>query len=486
MIYVMLIAAGVCAIGLQIVFVSGRRLFASAGTCFITIQTLFWAGTVIAVDPDQPYDMWWLLVVSGGMLCFALGGAACNRLHRFRPAHETGEFLDRPARFDLGSRRISAALLLAAIACVIVGVLHAGAVGYHVTLTALRDFLNTGVLDPSEYSSLRVAISTDRYVASGYVAQFTAVLLPIIICMLYFRVRVRRSMLVAALLAIAIAADMYFLSLTGGRAWLIYAVGGFLLLVSPAGPVPADWKKVQKAFWTSVVALACLYASLAIVMNRTEANGATATETATAIAREFLGRTITDEATGHLELMRYFLTQPVAHGRQWWEDMEDMLHISDREFTSGTEMYAIIHAGDTGGSMGLTLWGSLAYNWGTGMAFVLAFLTGMALQAFTISYVRGPKDLGRTIVLFLAGTRLATVRDPYSLCLNGFVTATLFYFLIHVVEHPPVLTRRRRVSGLSVADSAYQTASTSHSGARSVADTAVHDSDRDPTPARRD
>lgn len=434
---------GVAAFAVHHIVVNQRKAFASAGTLFLAWQLLFWIGTANAVELSNSTDLLWFGMVSGGLLAFALGEALANLTKSFRPAEELTAFTKAPIQYDLGTPASSLAIGIGVAASSAVGALYATAVGYNVFFGSLKSFLTLGALDPLAYNTERTSVSVGTYVASGYAAQFFAILMPALLCVFYFQTTVEGSRQKRVLLIGLCFADFFFMTVSGGRTWLLVAILGFLALVSPFGPMPLFWPRYKKLAASILVFAIVYYGLSASLMGRS--GNVSGVAAVTEGVSEFYERTMGYEAEAHVELMEYFLNQKPQMGAQWWRDLKSIVPgIGNKWETSGMEMYALLHNGDSAGSMGLTFWGSLIYNWGEAIAIALALATGFLFQLFTITYVRSPRTLTRVVLLFLAGTRLIMLRDPYSLLLSGFVTIVGFFIIFGALDR--VLRRRPRMA----------------------------------------
>jgi hypothetical protein len=438
LVYTLLVFFGVVSMVMYWALVAGRKLFASASNCFMIVQVLGWIGTVVAVDVRQSTDLQWLGILTAGLVAFTLGAGIANVLRSFRPAPDIQRFVSARVQYDLGSFWLRLLTYGLALICLAVGLLYVFSVGYHVMLQSLVDLAKFGSIDPVQYSLLRTSVSVGQYVGSGYAAQFTAILLPVLISLLYLRARLLDSPWELALVVGLTAADILYMTAAGGRGWAFFAAVGFLILISPVGPIPAIYPRCKRAFWGLLLALVIFYIVSTTVMGRTGGHEAGAGRLAGDVAGEFYNRVLGSQAEGQLELMRTLLSHEPVMGQQWWDDLASIVPWSEskRFLLSGSWFYALLHQGDTLGSMGLTTWGSAAYNWGALSVVPLGLLVGFLLQSFSIAYVRGPKTLSRSVILFAAGYRLGYVRDPYSLLLDGFVTLVLFYGLLQVLERP--------------------------------------------------
>jgi hypothetical protein len=411
---------------------AGRRWFVSATSWFLFWQLLLLIGTLVNIDLHSAVDLQWLFVIIGGMFLFTIGVIAANSYHHFKPRQEIYDFVNAPVEMDPINDRIMPMLLLVGIVSLAVGVIFVQAIGYNVFTWAVMNYIsNEGLIDRAEYSQLRTSISQERYVAAGYASQFIVILLPLVIYLLYYRVRQKMHWGTIIVLVMLTLADIYFLTIKGGRAWLLNAMLAFYLLGSPFGPLPKSWRLTTRTTVFVFFGFALFYSVSTTLMGRI-AN--TTSVVSFGVVGDLISRTITAEALGHLLIMRYLLPEGAVWGREWWAGLLTVLPGNALNSSFGSELHGFLYGGNTRGSLGLTVWGSLVYNWGTVGSLVLAFIVGFCMQCFTIMYVRGTRSMSRLIVLFVAGLHLARFRDPYSLMLNGFVTVLVFYVLIKFID----------------------------------------------------
>jgi hypothetical protein len=416
-------------------FVAGRRAFASASNCFLLIQTLFLVGSILAVDLSEPLDRIWVWALVGGFAAFTLGGAAINLARRFRPAQEIEGFCSRPFIYDLDTRWLTLAIVVTAVVCVIVGVIYSSVVGFNVFFSMLTDSLNTGTIFNTKYSDMETNISANRYIAAGYSAQFAGVILPLVLTLMFFRIRMKHRGGETAFALILLPAAFYFMTITGNRVWFVFAVAQFALMLTPYGPFPRFWRASKKPVLMALLAFVLFYGVSTALMGRagTDVHVSTLSE---GIINELYGRVVGLQTEAHVVIMRDLLERPVQWGGEWWGALKSIRPGHGHDYTFQTELYALAFHGATNGSMQLEAWASFVYNWGVLGSMIVAFLAGVLMQEFTITYVRGGRSLSRAILLFAAGFRLALFHDPYGLLLQGFLTTIIYYFILRLGQLP--------------------------------------------------
>jgi hypothetical protein len=437
------------------VFVAGRRFFLSATNGFALGQADIMLGTILSADLGKPLDLAWVMLLLGSWVCFTMGAIAANLRKQFKPRREIHNFVSSPLQFDLKSGVFSLTIVQLGLVCLAVGTAFSIAVGHNVFFLGLQQLIRGD--DPigifQDYSTKRTEISYggEHYFAPGYTGQFTAVLMPLLLYLLYFRIRKSHRFAEAAYAILLLVAGLYFLTIAGGRGPLVSAVMTFVILFTPFGPFPWLWRYARRSVWILLFLLLTFYLLSTSVMGRlgTDFGGLSLVRGG---IEDAYNRT-TGQSRAYLEIMRIVMSQPIVWGQQWLQNVVDLLP-GLKGGGLGNEFHALLYSGNTRGYMGLPAWGWTYYNWGWFGTLVTAFFTGMLMQAFNIVYVRGKRQLSRVVVLFDAGLRLSGFVDLYSLFLGGFVTSLLYYALICVVKsrssllNLPIRTSRNEI-GLS-------------------------------------
>lgn len=413
-------------------WVAGKSLMVTAATGFVIIQTMYVLGTVLSIDWNIDEDFIWLQAQVASLALFTIGGLAANHLTHFNAKKEIRAFRLRPVLYDLDGTWHLFVLVLVGTASIAAGIVYALAVGYNVFTYSLTQFLSTQTVSQATYGTMRTTISTERYVAAGYSAQFFGILLPIVMYLLWFRWWQTRRLVNLIILPVVGALELYFLTITGGRSWLLYATGGFVALVF-FGPFPKVGRRMR--LWGAGVMITAVlfYGASTVLMGRATSKS-NRDSLAQGVVMEFYNRVVGWQAEGQTQLMRYFISIPPVWGGEWLEGLESVLPQFRKAHGFGSRLHAMLYKGNNSGSLGLTFAGSAIYNWGIAGMLLLSGVLGWLLQRLTIWYVRGTRRLSRVVVIFSAGCSLARFRDPFSLLLEGFLTAMLCYWLLAVGE----------------------------------------------------
>lgn len=420
-------------VGVYLVRICGRQWFASALSLFFLMQLPFVLGTLLSIDWNDPLDFRWMWSMVGGMAMVVAGAALVNHHYRFRPRQEIVTFCRRPIEFDVHGAFQSVFVVGLALSCVVVGIGFSQAVGYNVLAEALSRFARDSVIDQAGYSTRRVSISTEKYVAAGYAVQFTAILLPLALYLLYSRYRSLRRATDVVLLLVLVVLDLYFLTIAGGRLWLIHLLLAFMVLFwTRTGPLPRVLSISGRAALACLIGIVVFYGLATTLMGRAGTTSEGAGKLAQNLVKDAYDRTAGYQAETQRQIMHILADRGTAWGSEWASGVAFVLPRSGKDPGLSAELHELLFRGAPG-QVGLTLWNTLLYNWGYAGLLVFCFVIGAALQAFTVMYVRGGRSLLRVVILFIAGYRLSLVRDPYSLLLEGFVTTVIFYGLVRAL-----------------------------------------------------
>jgi hypothetical protein len=164
---------------------------------------------------------------------------------------------------------------------------------------------------------------------------------------------------------------------------------------------------------------------------------------------DLFNRVMGGQAKAETELMRYFMVREPVWGAEWFEGVRSIIPYDRKSTSFGMEIYSMINRGDQSGSMGLTIWGSYWYNWGTAGALAWACATGAAMQGLNVALIRGPKTTTRVLCLFAAGYRLTIAHDPFTILLQGAPTILALYAVMHYFERTKTRPSDGRVGALA-------------------------------------
>lgn len=412
----------------------GRSWMLTAPVAFMFFQLAFFVGSLRAVDLVSELDRQWIVVELSGLAAFVVGVWAASAYTHFQPGVEIRRFVAAPLKYDLDGVK-GAAILGTGVVCCAVGAVFAVAAQHNVFSENLSAYLSEGVADPHRYGTMRSEVVTERYLGVGYVMQFTAMLLPIVIYLMFFRVRRDPRPHEVAVLLVFLGAALYCMTVQGARGWLLHAAACFVFLTATVGPLPRSERQggANVVKYVVAVAGAAFYATAAMLMGRMTVASSSLNEYAFGAVGDLFDRIMGFEAEGQLILMRHFFGGDPVWGAEWWDGISRIIPFYAKAHGFGSELHALLYRGNDSGSLGLTTWGSAWYNWGTLGPIFVGLAAGWGMQYFTAWYVRGERTVSRVVILFVAGYHLLDLRDPYSFLLDGFPTTLGYLALLSFV-----------------------------------------------------
>lgn len=416
--------------------VNGSRTLATALVSFMVFQGVFLVGLYAAIDWNQPFDQRFAVTTAAAMVAVVAGAIAANSVLGFRPRREIGEYKQRSVLDDIAGSRMPVVLMVGIVG-VLVAVYFLRSVGFNSFRVAFDAFLSGGEVDRGEFVELRKSIPRNTYLAVGYVAQITSVILPAIAYVVYLKGRLfgRRAGLQAAAVGFIVVAA-YSVSAAGGRGFVLQIFVAFLILISHRfGPLARSDQPPARTIRLVGVILVSVYVLTTALQGRVDA-GDTAIDSATNAVASAYNRVSGEYSENQLVAIRELRKEAPVWGSEWWETAKIALPgpSSYDEISFERRVHGIIHEGNTRGNAPLALWTSTHYNWGPLGTVVIGLVLGFALQAFSVQLlIRRPKTLLHVCLVSVAGYRLALFRDPYSLLLEGAPTLLLLLWVLRTV-----------------------------------------------------
>ena len=413
-----------------------HQLTATAPMLLICLQLPFFVGIFHRGDLESWPQTRYIAFIGVAYLAFVLGTAAANATARQAPSAVARHVRERS--YPLFSSRSLGPPILASIVliCLAVGVFFVSRIGYNAFLASLQD-QGTPAEQRMGFRQLRANSTRSRYVAAGYASQFTGVLLPAsaIVLLVIGRIRNDRRALLAALLVSA--SCFYFVTATGGRKYVLDFVLALVVVSAPGLSLLPQRARLNRRKLTQIgIATFVVFVALTSAQGRL---GAGPLWRAPIEAAESLyNRLGGDYAEAQLRSMDILEGDGTQWGRQWLDDLAVVLPGP----TKGQALDSRLHAGLFGspdGSSPLNIWGSAYYNWGFFGGVVLFCYYGFLLQRVSLRLFNTAHSLVGLIIAHLICLRLAFVRDPYSLLLEGVVTLLLLRLLMRASDpkRPP-------------------------------------------------
>lgn len=408
----------------------GRQWLVTPPVAFIGYQSFNVFGLVTETDyTGEWFPVVWPFLALLGLGLFVVGAIAASSMTRFRHQEATA-WRDAPLVDDLKGQGTILLLLLMTGLALLVGVLFAQRIGYNTFTESLVQYLGAGTVNQEVFSDLRANATRGEYAAAGYASQFTAFLLPAIALLLYVIGKQRSTTLPRVVAVFLALVDVYFVTVVGGRQFLIGAVAMVaLLLLGPTSPLPASMRKRGVAAATVVVLGLGLYGFTSVLQGRTEDDSLVSI--ATQSSQGLYDRLGGDYSARQIEAIVLLEPESPVFGAHWWEQLAAVAPGGSDQLTFDARLHGRLFGGNTRGNLPLDPWGSYYYNFGVVGLLAVPFGAGFLLQLVTVRYlIRGGRDLSLVVLLSLAGYRFALFIDPYSILLGGSVALLLLLGLI--------------------------------------------------------
>lgn len=384
---------------------------------------------MLNADFTSNFDLYWVFLRVVGLAAFLIGTIHASNSLRFSPREEIDRFRALPLIDDLRGS-VSGLIIICTIGiCVMAGYLFARQIGYNAFGLSVTQLLNFGSVDRADFSALRAGATREGYAAAGYAVQFTAVLLPALILMIFLRGRLNRTPILYFVVAILAIMDLYFLTIVGGRKYLIGTVAMIILVLIPlTTPLPRGLRATKGGAAAFVVGALALFGLTTLLQGRGSGD-----DEPSLLRESTLGlydRLGGDYSFYQFESVRLLRDEVPVWGAQWLDQLKTTLPGADIGLSFDARLHGLLFSGNTRGNSPLDFWGSSYYNWGALGLVLIAFGLGYLLQLFSVKYlIRSEKSLSAVVLLSWAGYRFALWRDPYSMLLEGGVTLILFYWL---------------------------------------------------------
>jgi len=318
------------------------------------------------------------------------------------------------------------------IICVLLSLYFFAKGGGNVFLNSLK-----AMISGKDYSAKYSRMGLLSVSGVGYIYQLRVIVLPL--CVLYYTMINKKKITTILLNVIMII----FLIGTGQRGGLVSFIAIALLTVyywfnykKEKGVVE---KKPIKKFkiYISIILIAGILFSLSTVMNlRVSENGTIFS----AISQRFLE----DNQTSALIGFRYIKMQNIQHGRDWLNQLVDILPGKNDYITLDTRIFAFLYGGSMDGTSPPCIWGSAYYNFGVYGVIIMGIITSYI--AAKIHYIFSRKDCDELEIIVYSSLQFLlafwVVSGPVTLFNSGFITVIILYFILKFALRHRIVFKR--------------------------------------------
>lgn len=434
--------------------VLGQQLMGTGPLAFLMFQSVNVAGLIVATDyASDASSFVWPWVALSGLLSLVVGAAAASAWLRFDPRVEIPVWRDRPITDDFRIAESRWLVLTLLVISVAVGAIFVSRIGYNTLIQSLQDLLQSGAVDRVEVSRLRSDATRGGYNAAGYASQFTSVILPALLLLVYVSSRIQRRRGWRYLVLAVALVDVYFVTAVGGRSHLISALFmAALLLAGWSSPLPRVHRLTG---WKAVLllgALMTIFGFTTLLQGRSDTSPADVARNTTV---GFWNRVGGDYSRSQLAALDVVRDDAPVLGSHWTAELQTVLPGRSSDVIFDEQLHLAVY-GHARGNLPLDPWGSYFYNWGYAGVVGVSFLIGAGLQFLTVTHlIRRERTLTRIVLMSMVGYLSAELIGPYSVLLNGMLTLLILTWIMDVASSYARTRSRQVVSarhrGLSIA-----------------------------------
>jgi oligosaccharide repeat unit polymerase len=348
-----------------------RRGFFTAAGLFPSMQFTMAVGTLAILDPGNEVHDAYATVISLPLVLFCLTSIASERAF-FSDTKRIRSEMPRAGRPSLLMLGVLGLSLLITVAYFV-------AVGYNLFLWGLWDLIGAGGSD-LDVTSLRLrSYSGEQYFAPGYVNQFKNVMLPVTaLAGLHYLIQSRSRFRWPAVVVTGPILISALLG-TGQRgAFVLTAIVAVAYLTRYSG----HRLKVYVVGLAAMSVPAFLLAT--VVLGRWAENygGSSWWGRASAFLQEVIDRFFyTNQASGYYGYL-YTHERPTQWGAEWWRALRGILP-GDPGSDVSFKVFETVYGSDRG-TMPLSLWGSVDYNFGLIGLILVPVILALAFHRFTV------------------------------------------------------------------------------------------------------
>lgn len=415
----------------------GRQFVITAAVAFLAYQAPNVLGVAVESVRSPIFREDWPLLVSFAFFAFVLGGVLANLGYKFKPAEEIPHWRDLPLLTEPRSSgpRWPFVWFMVSISLV-VGIIFYRSIGYNTLLSQIEVLVSGSSVDAGEFSSKRGAVLSEGYRAAGFAVQFVSIILPTLIAYIWVEGKLTKSSGLKFLATGLLLVDIYFVTVQGGRTYILAVVLLLILLVAhPTSPLPAQFRIRRSISLGLLIAFVASFSLVTALQGRTSNADSDEGAAATALVGIW-DRVGGDYSRTQMVALAALEPEVPAHGGQWWSQLKIALPgAPEGGEPFDVRVYRIIYGTDNGNNP-LDPWGSYYYNFGVIGLITIPFVLGFFAQAISITGLfRGRRDVATVVIMSALGYRFMFVIDPYSLLLAGPFTLWLLNRLMRVFSY---------------------------------------------------
>lgn len=408
-------------------FINRKRWLFNPSYIWVFLQTFFFVGTVINIDPDLISDRVLVNVMFFGLLSFLFGTLLVDLMWENSRSKIT-QWWSRTLTNDDVNPLIIWGLLYTSIA---INILYYQKIGYNIFTTSIREYFIFGNGPIDNIATLRLSTYgtiAGRYLAPGYVNQFKNILLPMLSALLAanYLLRKNRSLYKNIFFVLLAILNIVFLLGTGQRAALVYALAIIVLFFWVVLPR----HMMVRLNSTLLIFGVILFLIQTFFLGRAENVSVLNVNGISLLVKDSILRFTTNNQVSGIISFRYVYDLPIQHGSDWLKSLLELLP-GQRQSLSLAKIIYELRYGSYRGTSPPSLWGSIWYNFGIMGIIIIPALLGFLYQTIYKSLFRGEKNVPRLLIYSAYAIILGTwaVSDPASLLNRGLGTVIILSWL---------------------------------------------------------
>ena len=367
------------------------------------------------------------LALNGGMLSMAAGVLAASGIAHFRPRSELLRFRSRPwqeTHTMPGDHLFLGLMTVAALAITLAFVffIKGGGIPLLTVLLAKGSINIQDLASASRAEFSRYGIGAGQYAYQGYIQQFYGVILPVISLLVGARyLHNRRARLLLTWIGLTSVTGFFLVMSLQRWPLMFFIMLNFLLVAGFHG-------RIRLAH-----ALGFLVLVLGIFTGITYIRGLSTLSSLYIVVVDRIFFILPDIFYSMFEMFpRHF---PFWGGQALWGDVAGLLPGPDPGFARW--MFDHVYRVSGNGTAPTLFWGQLYADFGLSGVWVGALLSGIAMQAIYIRFIRGRKTLVGLVIFVvfsMAMGQLAMTNPVVVLFQFGIVTMLLMLLLMNVMR----------------------------------------------------
>jgi hypothetical protein len=385
----MIIAASIYLVSTSAyIFVFRKALLFDPVSWFLFFQAIMFVGSVEYLDLSLRADLVHVYVMVISQVGVILGATYVdltvigknNVVKRFKGAQATSSDY---------CGTIAAIANFICVVSIIVSSIYYSAIGYNYSVVAIRALLS-GTLLHNAGELRRFTYTGESYFAPGYVNQFKNILFPLMITYLMIKSRLSDQKQSKVVLFLYIPLSFYFITGTGQRAALIYALVTSIIFIN------LSFTNKDRRKFTLLLFLLMFSGFMILTVFLGRDFQSFGEIDVFSILASTVSRVFDANQLSSVIGFRYVFDMPHVYGGEWLDDLKLLLPGKPDHLPIAHLIHGVLY-GTTAGTAPLSIWGSIWYNFGMLGVIVLSVGIGTVFRLIFFRMLRAQKTIERMV-----------------------------------------------------------------------------------------